>query len=129
VNLAQLLGDDQQITVPRKPEEQSNIVYADEVVPPIPVIITPNYNAPAPSSAGESAQGYTDSDGQVHRKVNINTADKPELMTLPGIGDARATMIIAYRQTRSFNRIEEIMNVSGIGIGIFELVKDLIVVN
>ncbi len=63
-------------------------------------------------------------------KVNINTADKALLCSLPGIGDTRAADIIAYRQKHgSFSTIEDIMQVSGIKESSFQKIKELIVVN
>lgn len=63
-------------------------------------------------------------------KVNINTADKSLLCTLPGIGETRAADIIAYRQKNGkFSSIEDIMQVSGIKEGSFQKIKELIVVN
>jgi len=48
--------------------------------------------------------------------VNINTASKEELDTLPGVGPATADKIIEYRETNGqFNSIEDIKNVRGIG--------------
>lgn len=48
-------------------------------------------------------------------KVNINTADKTELMTLPGIGERKAEDILTFRKEHgSFANIEEIMLVPGI---------------
>lgn len=42
-------------------------------------------------------------------KVNINTADKTALMTLPGIGASKAEDIIQYRKENgSFQKIEDI---------------------
>lgn len=61
--------------------------------------------------------------------VNINTADQDKLMTLPGIGEARATAIIDYRdQSGGFSSIEDIMNVSGIKESAFNKIKDYICV-
>ena len=61
--------------------------------------------------------------------VNINTADEKELMTLPGIGQVRATAIIEYRQREgNFEKIEDIMNVKGIKTGIFSKINNLICV-
>lgn len=62
-------------------------------------------------------------------KVNINTAGKEELMTLKGIGEARAEDIIRYReQNGPFQTIEDIMKVSGIKNAAFEKIKDDIIV-
>ena len=59
--------------------------------------------------------------------VNINTADKEELMTLPGIGEAKALAIIAWRTEHgSFQSTEEIMQVSGIKESAYEKIKLLI---
>lgn len=59
--------------------------------------------------------------------LDINTADVAGLMTLPGIGEARAGDIIAYRtQNGGFKTIEEIMNVPGIKEAAFNKIKDKI---
>lgn len=60
--------------------------------------------------------------------VNINTANKDELMSLPNIGDKRADAIIEYRKTQKFEKIKDIKNVTGIGEKYYEALKDLITV-
>lgn len=63
------------------------------------------------------------------KKVNINTAESDILQTLPSIGEKKAEVIIDYRQENgSFQTIEEIKKVSGIGEKTFEGLKDLITV-
>jgi competence protein ComEA len=48
--------------------------------------------------------------------VNINTASVAELDALPGIGTKTAALIIEYRQKNGpFKKIEELMNVRGVG--------------
>ena len=62
--------------------------------------------------------------------VNINTASKEELMTLPGIGESRAESIIAYREENGgFKSIEDIMKVSGIKDAAFSKIKKYICTN
>jgi len=68
--------------------------------------------------------------GQNSGLININRATAEELMTLSGIGSARADAIIRHREARGgFNNIEEIKNVSGIGDSIFGNIRDRITVN
>ncbi len=62
-------------------------------------------------------------------KVNINKATVSELMTLSGIGEAKAEAIISYRNKNgNFNTIDDIKNVSGLGDAIFNKIKDNITV-
>ena len=68
-------------------------------------------------------------DGQTGQKININTADKESLMTLPGIGEAKADAIIQYREENGdFSSIEEIQNIPGIKTAVFAKIKDNITV-
>lgn len=56
-------------------------------------------------------------------KININTASKSELMKLPGIGEKMASEILNQRAKKKFNKIEDIMNVRGIGEKKFQSMK------
>lgn len=103
VNLAQLLDDGLQLYVPSKKEKQGQIM-SDEV---------------KEEYGSEVGRG----------KVNLNTASLQELTSLSGIGETRAEAILSYRKENgSFSSIEDIKNVSGIGDGIFEKIKDSITV-
>lgn len=63
----------------------------------------------------------------ISNKIPLNSSTKEELMTLPGIGEAKAIKIIEYREEHNgFNDIEEIMNVKGIGTSMYEKIKDYI---
>lgn len=63
------------------------------------------------------------------RLININTADKEELASLPHIGEVIAERIIAYREENGdFRSAEEIMNVKGTGENIYNEIKDNIIV-
>lgn len=72
----------------------------------------------------------TASDGaeaEADGRMDINRASAEELMTLPGIGSAKAESIISYREKNGgFSSIEEIMQVEGIKEGVFNRVKDSI---
>ncbi len=96
INLALPVVDGQQVHVPRLGDDTSPIE------PP----------ARLPATVG---------------KVNINTADSATLESLPGIGPSLAQRIIDYRQSHGpFERIEDVMKVSGIGEATFEGIQDLI---
>lgn len=64
-----------------------------------------------------------------NKLVNINTCTLEELLTINGIGKAKAQSIIDYRKENgNFNSIEDIKNVPGIGVSLFEKIKDYITV-
>jgi competence protein ComEA len=96
INLALSLANGQQVHVPRMGEE----------------------DAPIQSSGDQRASEV---------RININTADAAALELLPGIGPALAQRIVDYRQAQGpFLRIEDIMEVPGIGPGTFEKIRELI---
>ena len=77
--------------------------------------------------AGEGAENdvkaetANDSDG----RVDLNLATVAELMTLPGIGQAKADSIVRYREKNgAFSSIEEIKQVEGIKEGVYNRIKD-----
>ena len=60
--------------------------------------------------------------------ININTASEKELDALPGIGPAIAKRIVEHRSSQPFTKIEDIMQVKGIGEKKFVKIKELITV-
>lgn len=106
VNLAQLLNDSEQIIIPTKKEAASGKNKTDK------------------GTEGEASLNGNGRNGL----VNINTASKEELMTLPGIGGSKADAVIEYRLSDRFNTIEDIKNVTGIKDGVFNQIKDKITV-
>ena len=86
------------------------------------------YSVKEASTAGD----YFDKDNQIKEPtlVNINTASKEKLMTLPGIGESRAESIITYREEYGrFKTIEDIMKVSGIKDAAYSKLKNYICVD
>lgn len=66
-----------------------------------------------------------DSKKELNNKISINSASKEELMTLNGIGEAKADAIINYRNENGlFKTIEDLKNVSGVGNSVFEKIKN-----
>lgn len=86
-------------------------------------IYVPTVEEAASQTAGVGET--TGTKGTENAKVNINTAGKEELMTLTGIGEAKADDILKYREEHGgFGSIEELMQISGIKEGVFNKIKD-----
>jgi comEA protein len=63
------------------------------------------------------------------KKIDLNSASASDLELLPQIGPVLSQRIILYRKTKGkFQKIEDLMKVSGIGSKTFEKIKDLITV-
>ena len=73
----------------------------------------------------DSNKDISNSNEVVDNKVSINNGTKEELMTLSGIGEVKAQAIIDYRNKNGkFSKIEDLMNVSGIGESTYNQIKD-----
>lgn len=71
----------------------------------------------------------TQSSDSISGKISLNKATLSELMTLTGIGEAKAKAIIEYREKNSgFKSIDELTKVSGIGKSIYDKIKDNITI-
>jgi comEA protein len=63
------------------------------------------------------------------KKIDLNSASAYQLELLPGIGPVLSLRIINHRETKGkFQKIEDVMKVSGIGPKTFEKIKDFITV-
>jgi len=66
---------------------------------------------------------------ELRRPININRADLKELVALPRVGPVLAVRIVKYRETiSSFEKIEQIKRVEGIGTATFNAIKFYITV-
>ena len=112
LNLADFVSDGSKIYVPSKEETKGTDTDVG-----ISLSAKETSGAPQGISLPESNDGL----------VNINTATKEELMTLNGVGESKALLIIEYRENNGgFNAITDIMNIRGIKEGLFNKIKDKI---
>ena len=116
INLVYELNENISIYIPTREELESGITCD-------PLIIRTTENEYSWGTA-EQQQVQEETSGL----VNINTATREQLMTLPGIGEATADAIIAYREETPFTSTQDITNVSGIGESKYNRIKDLICV-
>ncbi len=115
LNQAAQIEDGQQIYVPSR-EEAAQLQAGQSVSN----MGEAGRNVSAPGMSGTSDDG----------KIDLNRATREQLMTLSGIGEAKADSIIAYREVHGgFRKIEELMEVDGIKEGVFNKVKDQIKVS
>jgi competence protein ComEA len=111
LNPARRLDDGEQLVVAR-------VEPTSTPGPPGPP--SPEPTVPAAATTGPAAADTL---------VNINTASVEELETLPEIGEARATAIVAYREANGpFETVDELVNVDGISERIVELLRPLVTV-
>ena len=123
INQALLLEDGMKITVPTK-EEVAQMEMAEAEV---------EKDTRGTMSYVQTSKDYetqSSKDSGTSDKVDLNTADEALLCTLPGIGASRAKSIISFRTKNGpFEKIEDVMKVSGIKEAAFEKIKDLIKVS
>ena len=148
INLAEKVRDGEKVYVPvQQPQAvmveppgntigHASVIPADDTgtdnsvpssapdTPPAPV---PNASKTAKHGGlGKADKLTSPSQGQ----VNLNTADAGQLQRLPGIGPAMAARILAYReQAHGFQKIDELMEVGGIGPKKFAKISPLVKLN
>lgn len=106
INLAMKVKDEGHYIIPKEGEE---IALNDS-----------NENVESNNNDNNSGEGES-------KKININSASKEELDTLPGVGEVTAQKILDYRdENKEFKSIDEIKNVKGIGENKFNDLKDYI---
>ncbi|WP_195336187.1 helix-hairpin-helix domain-containing protein [Paraclostridium bifermentans] len=106
INLAMKVKDEGHYIIPKEGEE---IALNDS-----------NENVENNNNDNNSGEGES-------KKININSASKEELDSLPGVGEVTAQKILDYREeNKEFKSIDEIKNVKGIGENKFNDLKDYI---
>ncbi len=100
-----------------------NRVAAGLIALAVLFVSTPGAEArqtPAQEAAAKTASGSL---------INLNSATAAELEKLPGVGPAMSARILEYRQkSGGFKKIEELMNVKGIGEKSFLKLKALVTI-
>lgn len=104
LNLAAMVEDGHRIVVPIKGV-------------PVPEELLPTGGSPAPAGSGAGSDAV----------IELNTATQEALETLPGVGPATATAIIAHRDANGpFPSVDSLIDVRGIGEAKLEAVRDLV---
>ena len=94
------------------------VVFATTLTMAGPVARVSSEGLPQQSSAQPAAPA-----------LNLNTATQADLEKLPGVGAATAKQILEYRQKNNgFKKVEELMNIKGIGEKSFLKLKPLVTV-
>lgn len=60
---------------------------------------------------------------KINNKIDLKTATINDLTKIPGIGYSKAKNIIDYREKHGFNTLEDLLNVSGIGVKTFNSIE------
>lgn len=114
-------------------DEMVIIIYTDEevknsnIVDTVIKVIDKECVCPNIQNDGCINTEINDSITNVNNIININTASLEELMSINGLGEAKAKAIIKYREENGyFKIIDDLLNVSGIGEALFEKIKEYI---
>ncbi len=95
----------------------------------IAVLLALGIGMATPAAQESSRKNTESSSASASAPINLNTASVAQLETLPGIGRSTAERILEYRQKNgSFKKIEDLMNVRGVGEKSFLRLKPLITV-
>ena len=117
INLAQTITDTEQIYIPIKKVSRPRVTTAPRLRP----------QRTSPTTIPIASDGSAGS--QPTRFINLNTATASELDSLTGVGPSTAKAIIAYRTKKgSFSKVEDLLNVPGIGPAKLAALRDQVTV-
>lgn len=119
LNLSKKVDDEMYIIIYTKDEMKS---YKERNIPSKTIVKEIEKKIVCPDDDNDACINVNTSN--MEGKININTASKEELESLPSIGSSKADKIIEYRNNKKFESIEDIKNVTGIGDSLYEKIKD-----
>ena len=118
INLAQTITDTEQIYIPIKKVSRPRITTAPRLRP----------QRTTPTTVPVITGGNTGA--QPGRLINLNTATASELDSLTGVGPSTAKAIISYRTKKGlFSKVEDLLNVPGIGPAKLAALRDQVTVS
>jgi len=116
INLAQTLTDTEQVYVPLKKVSRPRVTIAPRL-------------RPRRDSSSVPQSGANTGTTPTSKLINLNTATATELESLTGVGPSTAKAIIAYRTKKgAFSKVEDLVNVPGIGPAKLAAMRDEVTV-
>jgi competence protein ComEA len=122
INLAQTLIDTEQVFIPSRVSSSPKVTTSPRLKPARTTV------APSPGATANAPNASMPT-GTTSTRVNINNATSDQLDALPGVGPATAKAIISYRTRKGpFSKVEDLLNVPGIGPAKVAALRDSVTV-
>ena len=122
INLAQTLVDTEQVFIPVRISSAPRVTTSPRLKPT-------RTTTPASPGAAITAPNASMPTEATSNRVNINSATSDQLDALPGVGPATAKAIISYRTRKGpFAKVEDLLNVPGIGPAKVAALREFVVV-
>ena len=122
INLAQTLVDTEQVFIPSRVSSSPKVTTSPRLKPARTTV------APSPGAVA-TAPNASLPPGTTSTRVNINSATSDQLDALPGVGPATAKAIISHRTRKGpFSKVEDLLNVPGIGPAKVAALRDFVTV-
>lgn len=122
INLAQTLVDTEQVFIPSRVSSSPKVTTSPRLKP-ARTTVSPSPGAVATAPNASLPAGTTST------RVNINSATSDQLDALPGVGPATAKAIISHRTRKGpFSKVEDLLNVPGIGPAKVAALRDFVTV-
>jgi competence protein ComEA len=123
INLAQTIVDTEQVFVPFRSSRTTKVTVAPRLRPSrttVPVSV-PTIPGAMPAIGVPNTT--------MTPLINLNSATSDQLDTLPGVGPSTAKAIISYRNRKGpFGKVEDLLNVPGIGPSKVAALRDQVTV-